>query len=181
MDVPFKTITVPCFPVELRFLSGNSESELPDFSTKQHVLGGYCFNFRNLWRYRKGKKFIFFPNKGILLSRLQLRYVLLTESPIVFTLIQIVGYTCVKSILFAHLFGLLLCIIWFLQQVLSSFFFGRKKKSLDLVFRFSILGKPCSSCYNEWTKLKAIIFNPWKQKEHVLCFSKTLFKSQKLY
>lgn len=96
------------------------------------------------------KKIIFFPNKGILLSRLQLRYVLLTESPIVFTLIQIVGYTCVKSILFAHLFGLLLCIILFLQQVLSSsLLVKKKKKSLDLVFRFSILGKPCSSCYNE--------------------------------
>lgn len=48
MDVPFKTITIPCFPVELRFLNGNSESELPDFSTGQHVVGGYCFNFRNL-------------------------------------------------------------------------------------------------------------------------------------
>lgn len=48
MDMPFKTITSPCFPVELRFLNGNSESELCDFSTGQHVLGGYCFSFRNL-------------------------------------------------------------------------------------------------------------------------------------
>lgn len=175
MDVPFKTITVPCFPVELRFLNGNSELELPDFSTKQHVLGGYCFNFRNLRRYMKGEKDLFFYKQ----RNIQLRYALLTESPIVFTLIQIEGYTHVKSILFAHLFVLLLCSIWFLQQILSSSFFG--KKFLDLVFRFSILGKPCSCCYNEWTKLKAVIFNPWKQKEHVLCFNKTLFKSQKLY
>jgi hypothetical protein len=45
MDVPFKTVTIPCFPVELRFWNGNSESELPDFSTGQHVLEGLLFQF----------------------------------------------------------------------------------------------------------------------------------------
>lgn len=32
MDLPFKAITAPCFPVELRFLNGKSESKLFDFS-----------------------------------------------------------------------------------------------------------------------------------------------------
>lgn len=63
MDVPFKTITVPCFPVELRFLSGNSESELPDFSTKQHVLEAIVSILEICEDIGREKKIIFFQIK----------------------------------------------------------------------------------------------------------------------